>query len=91
MNEKLIIEDQTSCFVDHSVRTTIKLERWFKAWRGDSNGPSFSRLMKYSKVEVGKLFSVNGQMVNILDTAGHTVSVTTTQLYHCAKAAIDST
>lgn len=54
-----------NCFVDHSVRSKIKLERWFKTY--DSNGPSISRLMKYSKAEVGKLFSTKGQTVNISD------------------------
>lgn len=39
----------------------------------------------------GKLFSVEEQIVNILDSVGHAVSVTTTQLgHHGTKAATDN-
>ena len=65
-NEKLLMEDQINCFVDRSVWTQNKIgEEWFKTY--DSNRPSFSKLMKYSYINVSKLFSAKDQMVNILE------------------------
>lgn len=45
----------------------------------------------FIKIRVQKTFSIQGQMLNILASVGHFVSVTTTQLHCCnAKVAIDN-
>lgn len=43
----------------------------------------------FIKIRVQQTFSIHGQMLNILASVGHFISVTTTQLHHCnVKAAI---